>query len=157
MNSLPVHLIRWQERLSCCFADHVITVTDLWRQALIQRGQLQDKVSVVMNVADDRVFHPGAASGVSQGDDRNGRFHLIYHGTMAQRYGLDLALRAIDLVRREAPDIHNTLHGGGEYRQTLEAIVGELNLQDHVQFRTRFVATDKLPRLTRKADLGIVP
>jgi glycosyltransferase involved in cell wall biosynthesis len=157
MNSLPVRLIRWQERLSCRFADHIITVTDLWRQALIQRGQPRDKVSVVMNVADDRIFHPGAASGVSQGDDRDGLFRLIYHGTMAQRYGLDLALRAIDLVRREAPDIHIMLHGGGEYRQTLEIMVGELNLQDHVQFSTRFVATDELPRLIERADLGIVP
>jgi len=113
LDSLPVRLICWQERLACRFADHVITVTELWRQALIERGQPADKVTVVMNVADDRIFHRDVTIDAARDD---GRFRLIYHGVMDQRHGLDLALRAINLIRHTAPDIHLTLHGGGEYR-----------------------------------------
>jgi hypothetical protein len=34
----PVRLVRWQEWLSCAFADHVITVKEFWRHTLIVRG-----------------------------------------------------------------------------------------------------------------------
>ena len=52
-NSLPMRLVRPQERLSCRFADHVVTVSEHWCQALIQRGLPAYKCSVTMNVADD--------------------------------------------------------------------------------------------------------
>jgi glycosyltransferase involved in cell wall biosynthesis len=155
MSSAPVRMIRWQEGLSCRFADHVITVTGLWRQALIERGQPPEKISVVMNVADDRIFHPKAAA--SPPNDHEGRLRLIYHGNMDRRYGLDLVLKAIDLVRETAPGIHLTLHGGGEYRKTLEAMVEELGLAEHVQFSRHFVPTEELPKLIQAAHVGIVP
>jgi glycosyltransferase involved in cell wall biosynthesis len=154
MDSLPVRLIRWQEWLSCRFADHVITVTELWRQTLIRRGQPADKVTVVMNVADDRVFHLDAAADV---DRRDGRFCLVYHGIMGRRHGLDLALRAVDQVRHAVPSIHLLLHGGGEYLPALESLASELGLQDYVQFSTHFIPTAELPALLQRADLAVVP
>jgi glycosyltransferase involved in cell wall biosynthesis len=154
MSSLPVRIVLWQERLSCRFADHVITVTDLWREALIKRGVPADKVAVVMNVADDRIFRQVTTHSAS---DRDGAFRLIYHGTLARRYGLDIALRALSIVRESIRDIHLTIHGNGEYRSELEELVDELRLQDCVEFSSRFVPTDELPGLLMKADLGIVP
>ena len=154
LSSLPVRIIRWQEWLSCRFADHVITVTELWRQALIERGQPPDKVTVVMNVADDRVFFQDHTTGVSK-DGRG--LHLIYHGSMSYHYGLDLMLQAVQLVRQTAPDVHLTIHGGGAYRRTLEKLVDELELQDHVLVSTHFVSTEELATLIRTADLAIVP
>ena len=58
MNSPQVRLVRAQEWISCKFADHIITVTDQWRQALVNRGQPHQKIQVVMNVADERAFNP---------------------------------------------------------------------------------------------------
>ena len=154
--SWAVRLVAWQESLSCRFADHVITVTELWQQTLIKRGLPPEKVSVVMNVADDRVFQPAAKDGerVVRGDDR---FHLIYHGNLTQRYGLDLVIQAVDRVRREIPQIHLTIHGGGDYRQLLLELVNELDLGNHVSFSARFVPTSKLPEFISQADVGIVP
>jgi glycosyltransferase involved in cell wall biosynthesis len=48
-------LVLLQEKLSCKFADHVITVTELWRQTLISRGVPAEQCSVVMNLADHHV------------------------------------------------------------------------------------------------------
>lgn len=153
MNHILVRIIRWQEWLSCWFADHVITVTELWRQALITRGQPPQKVSVVMNIADDRVFSPTVAPPVAM----DGYFRLIYHGILGKRQGLDLVLKAIDKIRDETPDLRLCLHGWGEYRQTLENMVSELRLQNQVQFSRSSLATEELPRLLRQANLGIVP
>lgn len=37
-DSIAARLIRWQEQIACRFADHVITVSEHWRQTLIRRG-----------------------------------------------------------------------------------------------------------------------
>ena len=56
MDDPLVRLVAWQERLSCRFADRVITVTDTWRHTLAARSTSIDKVGVVMNLADPRFF-----------------------------------------------------------------------------------------------------
>lgn len=155
LSSLPVRLVRWQEWLSCRFADCVITVTELWRQTLIKRGVPQNKVFVIMNVADDRIFRLDQVTAPAPKSD--GRFRLIYHGNLTERYGIDLAIRAVDIVRKEVPKVHLTIHGGGDYRRVLQALAEELHLDDHVTFSTRFMPTDQLPQFIRQADVGIVP
>lgn len=156
MSSWPVRLVRWQEWLSCHFADHVITVTDLWRDTLIQRGMRSDKVSVVMNVADDRVFQTGAVPEALP--ERSGKhFNVLYHGTITERYGIDLLIRAIDSVRRTIPEVRLTIHGVGEYREALVKLTAELGLQEYVHFSTQFIPTPEMPQFIRRADVGVVP
>jgi glycosyltransferase involved in cell wall biosynthesis len=152
-DSLLVRIICWQEALACRFADAVITVTELWRQTLIRRGQPADKVNVVMNVADDHIFYLGAARHTPD----NGQLRLIYHGVLGYRHGLDLILRAMNQIQKEAPDIHLTLHGPGEYRQALETLADELGLQSRVLFSKTALPTTELPELLMAADLAIVP
>lgn len=155
MTSWPVHLIRWQEKLSCRFADHVVTVTELWRSVLVERGVPDEKSSVVMNVADDRIFHQDVATNSSA--PKNNHFHLIYHGSITQRYGIDLIIRAVHLVRNKIPQIHLTVHGAGEYRNALIALVEKLHLEEQVNFSTHFVPTAELPKLISEANVGVVP
>lgn len=152
--SWPVRLVRWQEWLSCRFADHVITVTDLWRDALIARGVAANKASVVMNVADTRIFRRSANSERPAASDD---FHLFYHGTLTQRYGVDVALRAVAKVRRQIPGIRFTIHGSGEYLATLQHLAAELDVGKHVHFSTQSVPTTELPRMIQGADVGVVP
>lgn len=154
MGSLPVRLIRWQEKLACRFADHVITVTEPWRQSLISRGQPPDKITVVMNVANERFFHERIAPNPRGDDDR---FRLFYHGLMGQRQGLDLAISAVERVRNTMPEVHLTLQGDGEYRPALEKMAEQLGLQDHVCISTRYIVTKDLAHLIRSADLAVVP
>jgi glycosyltransferase involved in cell wall biosynthesis len=154
-DSLPVRLVRLQERVSCAFADHVITVSHHWRQALIDRGVRADKISVVMNVADDQIFRPGAYPG--PGTRSNGDLRLIYHGMIVERYGLDLALKAMAKLRAEAPNIHLTLIGRGAFMQTLMDMAGDLGLDGQIDFHWDLVPAEELPDLILAADAGIVP
>jgi glycosyltransferase involved in cell wall biosynthesis len=148
-------LIRWQEQLSCCFADHVITVTHLWRETLSQRGTPARKISVVMNVADDTIFHRPPVTNLPT--KNNSCFRLIYHGNLTRRYGLDLLIRAVDLVRRDVPEIRLTIHGGGDYKEAVVNLVNELGLTEQVYFTNIFVTTAELANLIKTADVGIVP
>ncbi len=154
-DSLSARLIRLQERLSCRFADHVITVSHHWRETLVKRGVPPQKCSVVMNVADERIFHlPKDGSPPLSDDDE---FRLIYHGTLVYRYGLDLAIQAIDQVRREIPNIHLVLLGYGFYIDQLIQMVEDLGLEDHVTIHSGLRPAEKLPEIIRAADVGIVP
>ncbi len=155
MNSLPVRLTILQEQLACRFANHVITVTDLWKERLIQRGVRANKVSVVMNLADERFFAPIP-------EDRrlpreNQRFTLIYHGAFKQRYGLDVLIHSIAIARKQAPDILLILQGVGEFIGEMNALVEELGLQENVKINNYAILVNKLPALIYQADMGVVP
>jgi glycosyltransferase involved in cell wall biosynthesis len=156
MDSMPVRLIRWQEWLSCRFADHVITVTESWRQTLIQRGIAPNKCSVVMNVADSRYFSTNGSNIVNSSSEDD-YFRLIYHGTLAHRYGIDLALRALAQVRQEIPNVRLTIHGRGEYLDDIVKIIDELGVQAQVQLSTEFLPTAELPKLIKSNQVGLVP
>jgi glycosyltransferase involved in cell wall biosynthesis len=155
LDSWPVRIVRWQERLSCRFADHVITVSEHWRQTLIGRGVPPDKCSVVMNVADESIFHPPAVQRPLLHDPASLR--LIYHGTLTERYGLDLAIRAVDLVREDIPGVHLTILGNGDFVDELERLIDELDLRQHVELINELRPAEELPELIDAADLGIVP
>jgi glycosyltransferase involved in cell wall biosynthesis len=148
-------LIRLQEQLSCRFADHVITVSEHWRRALIGRGVPADKCSVVMNVADESIFRPsnnGNHNHRHSGDE----FRLIYHGAMLRRYGLDLAVQAIDHLRHEIPGIHLFLVGEGEFLPTLKDLVEQLQLQEYVTIEPARLV-EELQEILLSCDLGVVP
>ncbi|RLC80059.1 MAG: hypothetical protein DRI81_04605 [Chloroflexi bacterium] len=154
-NSLLGRLIRWQERLACAFANHVITVSEHWRQALIERGVPAHKCSVVMNVADQDIFSPSEDNEPPLPNPTE--FRLIYHGTVVERYGLDLAIRAVDQVRRDIPNVRFTILGRGNHVNTLKQMIRELDLDDHVIMHDELRPAEELPKIIRTANLGIVP
>lgn len=155
MASKLARLVRWQERISCRFADHVITVSEHWRQALIERGVPAHKCSVVMNVADERIFNDSGDNGAGSSD--SSKFRLIYHGTIVQRYGLDLAIQAVERLRHEIPDIQLYILGKGDHIETLVKMTQELDLGDHVIIVKDLRPTEELPGIIRSAQVGIVP
>lgn len=151
-----MHLVCWQEKLACRFADHVITVSEIWRQTLIKRGVPAHKCSVVMNVADHTIFRP--LNGEIAPAFEDNCLRLIYHGTITYRYGIDLILKAVAQVRQQVPNIHLTIHGGGEYQPKVVALAKELNLsEEHVSFSSGSIPLPDLPRLIRSAHVGLAP
>lgn len=145
-------LVILQERLSCKFADLVITVTEHWKQNLISRGVSAEKVMVVMNLADEKIFHLVPFS-ISRNQNQ---FCLFYHGGMPYRYGLDLVLNAIDKLRDQIPTIYFKLVGNGESRDSLEEMAKELRLENRIEF-INSQSAENLQNLIEKADVAVVP
>lgn len=152
LSSLPVRLISLQEKRAAAFADRVITVTDTWRRTLQKRGVPAAKLSVLMNLPDPAIFGPAVAR-TPRGD---GPFTMIYHGTLTERYGLDVALRAAALARRDLP-LQLIIHGYGDLVDALPALATELGIADHVEFSTKRLPSEELPALLRRADAAVVP
>lgn len=154
LNSRFVRFLMWQERLACRFADHVLTVTGLWRRTLIERGVPADKVTVVMNLADDRFFRRQAGC-VRVKDPA--QFKLIYHGSLVPRYGLDLLLEAVARLKDQIPGLRLTIHGNGRYRPKLIGLAQRLGVRERVNFSNDYLPMTGLPELLRQADLAVVP
>jgi len=144
-------VVAFQERAACRFADHVITVSHHWRDTLVRRGVGASKCSVVMNVADESVFTP-----VPRPVARSGRFELVYHGTVAYRYGLDLVLEAIARLKDRVPALHLTVIGRGDQMADLVALRERLGIGRHVDLRDEYVVADQLPAILGPAALGVV-
>jgi glycosyltransferase involved in cell wall biosynthesis len=154
---LVARAIRGQEQLACRFADHVVTVSEHWRQALIGRGVPAGKASVVMNLADDRIFRPRSVPQPAGAPSPDRPFRLLYHGTVTYRYGLDLAVDAVALLRDEIPGIRLTILGQGDQMPELTERVDRLGLHDHVDLQDRLLPAEDLPGVIAQADLGVVP
>lgn len=147
-------LLQLEESLSCRLADRVVTVNEIQCQTLVQRGIPRRKTLISMNVPDPKRFHPEA--GTRRGAD-NGRFRLVYFGTITRRLGIDLAIQAVARVAPGIPEVEFHIIGGGEDKEAFRRLAENLDLGEVVRFSTREYPLEKLVPILREMDLCIVP
>lgn len=153
--TVAVRLMRLQERLSISLAHHVITANAAFRRNLINRGVLPEKIDVVENVADPRIFDRVSCASLATAPREH--FTLIYPGTLAPRYGLEIAVRALPLLIDQIPNMRLHLVGHHTtYVTELLSLADELHVSEYVLF-TPTVPIVEVPRLMAGADLGIYP
>lgn len=149
-------LIAGVARGSAAMADHVLTVHEPLRALAVARGTSPEKVTVVMNSADERLFdwrahppRPFMADGV---------LRLIHHSALQRIYGLEVAIEAVARLADDpsSPSLRLDVYGDGPYRPQLEALIARRGLGDRVDLHGR-VAMDDLPGLIAGSDLGLVP
>jgi glycosyltransferase involved in cell wall biosynthesis len=153
-----IRMARWTERRSGAFASQVLTAGEPFRKRLVERGTPSDKVTVIMNAADPNLFQAAkhAKSKVETGQSGKDSFVLMYHGGLFDRYGLDIAIKAVDKLRLQIPGIALHIYGQGEASADLARLVNNLGLHEHVLLGG-FVPIDGIPALVAAADLGVVP
>jgi len=138
------------EQVSVIFSDHVIAANDLWLDRLISRSVQKEKCSSMVNVPDEAIFSP---KGRTRSD---GKFIILYPGTLNWHQGVDIALRAFALIAHEVPEVEFHIYGEGPHQASLAQLVQELGLQTRVRMNG-FVSTREIARLIEDADLGVVP
>ncbi len=143
-----------QERFCARLADRVIAVHEPHRRRLEQAGIPKEKLDVVMNTPDPRIFR--ACSRRATASRRSEPFTLIYHGTVTHRLGLDVAIRAVSLLRDRIPCLRMMALGTGDELPLVKRLAASLNLGDRITFPDP-APVEKLPEIFAQADLGIVP
>jgi glycosyltransferase involved in cell wall biosynthesis len=154
--ALPYKGLLWLERRTFRTAEHVISTNESYRQIAIERGgKSPDDVTVVRTGPDPERLKRGPADE----ELKRGRKYLAtYIGVMGPQDGVDIAVRAADVIIREfgRDDIAFTLIGSGDSYDELVALRDELNLQGHVEFTGR--APDELvTKIMSTADAGLSP
>jgi glycosyltransferase involved in cell wall biosynthesis len=153
---LPYRGLRALERRTHRTADHVVSTNDSYRDIAITRsGKAPADVTVVRTGPDPERLQRGPADP----ELRRGRaFLAAYIGVMGPQDGVDIVVRAADIVVHELQrdDIAFTLIGSGDCFDELVALRDELGLAGHVEFTGR--APDELvTRIMSTADIGLSP
>jgi glycosyltransferase involved in cell wall biosynthesis len=150
--SWTVRSLRWVERRATRFAHHVIVAGDLWRDKLIDRaGLAPDQVTTLLNHPDRRMFRPQVGS-----RGRDGKFVVLYPGTLNHHQGVDIAVRAFALASARMPNAEFHIYGDGPARTAIATLITELGLSGRVKLE-RPVPIETIARLMSAADLGVIP
>jgi glycosyltransferase involved in cell wall biosynthesis len=153
---LPYKVLRALERATHHRADHVIATNDSYRTIAIERSvKPPADVTVVRNGPDpDRMCRGSAEPGLRRGR----QFLAAYIGVMGPQDGVDLVIRAADIVVNQLGrrDVAFTLIGSGDCYDDLVALRDSLGLVEHVDFTGR-VPDELVRRILSTADLGLSP
>jgi glycosyltransferase involved in cell wall biosynthesis len=139
------------EQASTRFADHVIIANHVWRDRLISRGLSADKCTVVMNYPDRSIFTRSAHS-----QPTNGKFLMLYPGSLNWHQGLDVAIRAFAKISKKAPHAEFRIYGDGPATRQLIELIRELGVENQISMHAG-CPLQEIPRIMESADLGIVP
>ena len=102
------------ERRLLCAADHVVVVTESFRQRVIAKGVRPDRVDVIPNGVDLTHYHATEEappfSALNKGSDE---FLVGYLGTFGKGQGLEYVVRAAELLEKQGCKIRFVLAGDG--------------------------------------------
>lgn len=149
-----ITFLKYLEKLSARYADHVITVTDIWRDRLVGRSVSESKCSVILNVPDQKMFRFNSRKAVSDTET----FNLYYHGSLEEHFGVDTMLEAMPLIKKQVDKavLHIYAVKKGRMNDYLVSYTKDNNMSDYVKFHDG-VMFDELPGILANADVGIVP
>ena len=138
------------EKISCLIADHVIIANHIWHKVLISRSVRKEKASVVLNYPDENVFFKRP---IVRLDDK---FIMIYPGSLSRRQGVDIAIKALALIKDRIPMAEFHIYGEGGYSDHLQQLAVDLGLKDRVLFMGSLPIYEVAERMAA-ADLGLEP
>ncbi len=151
-------LTRWIEGWILRRADRVLVVSHTLRRWAIERGVHPDRVEVLANGVDTRLFHRGIA-----GDPVRAEWGLdasaiivAFSGSLKPWHGGRLLLEAFAQARREIPGLRLVYIGDGPERRTIEKRARKLGIESQVRF-TGSVRQERVPAMLRAADILVAP
>ncbi|HLI05173.1 MAG TPA: glycosyltransferase family 4 protein [Ktedonobacteraceae bacterium] len=155
---IVVPLATWQERISTAFAHHVVTVGWPFEELLLKRGVSPEKLTIVLNSTDPKLF-PVSYRDFSTSPSVPDAEHpliLMYHGTLAYRNGLDIAVQALAQALPVAPHLRLDIMGRGEQLPALKELAARLGVSDRVTF-TEPCPSEKIVDFVAHGHVGIIP
>jgi glycosyltransferase involved in cell wall biosynthesis len=149
-DSLLFRILVWVEKLSIAFSDHVIIANHLWQERLVSRSVPPGKCTAIVNYPDPRIFFPRAKR---PGD---GKFFILYPGSLNHHQGLDVAIRAFARIAEQAPTAEFHIYGEGPEKPSLVRLTDQLGLAGRVIFHGLRPAAE-IAGVMAEADLAVVP
>ena len=148
--------IGWLERRMYRSADRIVTVGQGYVEKLRERGVPAEKISVVMNGVDKKLFYPRPVNEELRAQyGLTGKFVCSYIGTIGMACGLRSALDAAQLLKeRGRDDIRIVLVGDGAQRESLQREANERKL-DNVVFTGRRPKAE-MPEWVASSDVNLV-
>jgi glycosyltransferase involved in cell wall biosynthesis len=155
-DSLKVWVIRRLEKWSIARADLVITVNVACKRIFAARSCSPEKIGIVMNSPDGEIFPYRAARSYRAGTCSQ-PFVIMYHGSLVERNGLDLAVDALAQVQKTIPGAELRVYGQSTpYLEQVMEKARSLGLEN----RVRYLGSKNLEELVHEieeCDVGVIP
>jgi glycosyltransferase involved in cell wall biosynthesis len=148
--SFLFRLMLFIERRSAAFADYVIVANELWRVRLVSRSITPNKCLAIGNYPDMQLFFAYAKK------RHDGRFLILYPGTLNWHQGVDIAIRAFARIASEMPEAEFHIYGEGPTEGVLRSLVKDLGMDRKVIFHA-FLPSEEIAPVMAQADLAVVP
>jgi len=154
--SFEVRLLKQLERYSMRFADAVLTVNLACKNLFSSRSCAAAKICVVMNSPDEEIFRFRRYQESNQRDPAS-PFVIMYHGSVVERHGLDLAVQALAKIRKVIPTAELRIYG--QRTPFLDSVMGtvrasELNNAVHYEGAKNL---EQIVDAIGQCDVGIIP
>jgi len=149
-NSITQRMLKLTERWSAKLSDHVILGNDLWLEPYTRRTGAAGRCTVFINNVDTDIFRPRPRT------RQDGKFLILFPGGLQWHQGVDIALRAFQIVSRQAPQAEFHIYGDGNMRGSLVELSQQLGLDGKVRFFEP-IPVRAVAGVMANADLGVVP
>jgi glycosyltransferase involved in cell wall biosynthesis len=145
------------EKWSIALADSVITVNRACARLFSTRSCSADKITVVMNSPDERIFVQPPPSLAAEKRNADRPFVVMYHGSLVERNGLGLAVDALAKISSTLPAVQLRIYGSrNAFLDRVMASVQKRGLERSVQYLGARSLEDIVEAI-KECDLGIVP
>ena len=148
---LGERLLMIEERASAWLADQVLATHDLHLLRLARSGIPPRKLRVVLNAPNPELF-PFSQNPLQRQDG----FRIVYHGTISERLGIDVAIHAMHQLRGRIPGLELRLIGKGDAMADCVALTRALDLDSVVHFQAP-MPVEKIAPILHDCALGLVP
>ena len=138
-------------------ASHIVAVGQGYRDNILAKVNVPDRISVVTNGVDPQQFQPRDKSPeFLASHNLQGRFVCAYVGTIGMAHGLDVTIRAARLLKeKNRHDIVFCLVGDGAKREELESAAAREGVTDLVRFTGRLDKSE-MPAVLASADCLLI-
>jgi glycosyltransferase involved in cell wall biosynthesis len=155
-DTFAVRLLLKLEKWSMAQADSVITTNVAFQRMFASRSCDATKLRIVMNSPDEKIFAVKGQRRVTE-NARNSAFIVMYHGTLVERNGADLAVEAFAKVRQNVPDAQLFIYGKRTpFLDKVLQSARELGVAESVKYFGAKRLEDVV-RAIDDCDVGIVP
>ena len=137
--------------------DSVVTVNRACERLFASRSCPAEKITVIMNSPDESIFpyRPPVSRPVRQVEEKH--FVIMYHGSLLERNGLDLAIDAFARVHRSIPNAELRIYG--ERNDFLDQVMNSVQNQE-LQNAVHYLGpktTEEIVKAIEQCDVGVVP
>ncbi len=157
--SLAVRVLKSLEAWSIRLADRVITVNVACKRLFASRSCPPEKIRVVMNSPDDKVY--GIRAPRPPAVNRSApsrRFVVMYHGSLVERNGLALAVEAVARIRTSVPGVELRIYGSRTpFLERVMESVRAGGLTDEIRYLGPSKRHEDIVDAIARCDVGIVP
>jgi glycosyltransferase involved in cell wall biosynthesis len=139
----------WLEKWAARVADVVIAPHERYKRELIERGTDPQKIKVVMNSPDEKLFPNEPAAG--------DEFRVVYHGTLTPHYGVHVLIDAVPLLIGQISCLRVEIYGDGDNLENLMRRASALGVSEYVTFSGQCLPHGEVLEAIAGASVGVIP